>query len=64
VTEEPQGEGPPSTFESLASSWVPPWAREMPELRIEPAAEYGPQELGVGRFAYGDRRSCSWSTTR
>ena len=26
----------------------------MPELTIEPAAEYGPQELDVGRFAYGD----------
>jgi segregation and condensation protein B len=43
-----------SAFENLAASWVPPWAREVPELQIEPAAEYGPQELGVGRFAYGD----------
>jgi segregation and condensation protein B len=52
VTEqEPQ---PQSAFENLAASWVPPWAREVPELRIEPAAEYEPQELGVGRFAYGD----------
>jgi segregation and condensation protein B len=46
-----------STFESFAASWVPPWARELPELQIEPAAAsapVSPEELGVGRFAYGD----------
>ncbi len=43
-----------TAFESFAASWVPPWARELPELRIEPAADYAPQERGVGRFAYGD----------
>jgi segregation and condensation protein B len=30
-----------TAFESLAS-WVPPWAREVPELRIEPAADSPP----------------------
>ncbi len=43
-----------TAFESFAASWVPPWARELPELQIEPAAAYSPEELGVGRFAYGD----------
>lgn len=68
----PQNEGRSSVstaFESLAASWVPPWAREVPQLQIEPAAdsppappadsatpppEFGPQEKEVGRFAYGD----------
>lgn len=52
-----------TTFESFAASWVPPWAREVPELQIEPAADSPPvsqsapvseEELSVGRFAYGD----------
>ena len=43
-----------TAFESFAASWVPPWARELPELMIEPAADYTPEELGVGRFVYGD----------
>jgi segregation and condensation protein B len=50
-----------TSFESFAASWVPPWARELPELQIEPAADSPPasapvssQELEVGRFAYGD----------
>ena len=51
---EVEGDSAQSKFESLAASWVPPWARDVPELTIEPAAEYGPQELDVGRFAYGD----------
>ena len=63
-----QGRSSVSTaFESLAASWVPPWAREVPQLQIEPASdsppappvdsaapEFGPQENEVGRFAYGD----------
>jgi segregation and condensation protein B len=43
-----------SAFENFAATWVPPWARETPDLQIEPAADYAPQERGVGRFAYGD----------
>jgi segregation and condensation protein B len=31
-----------TTFESFAASWVPPWAREVPELQIEPAADSPP----------------------
>jgi segregation and condensation protein B len=42
-----------AAFESFAS-WVPPWARSLPELVVEPAADYSPEELGVGRFVYGD----------
>lgn len=50
MTEE-QGESHPQTedrssvstaFESLAASWVPPWAREVPQLQIEPAADSPP----------------------
>ena len=58
---EPEGEGEGRTrkaaetaFESFAATWVPPWARSLPELVVEPAADYSPEELGVGRFAYGD----------
>jgi len=56
---EPQEEGEmtraaETAFETFAASWVPPWARSQPELVIEPAADYSPEELGVGRFAYGD----------
>jgi segregation and condensation protein B len=43
-----------TAFESFAASWVPPWARSLPELVVEPAADYSPEELGVGRFVYGD----------
>jgi segregation and condensation protein B len=43
-----------TAFETFAANWVPPWARELPELMIEPAADYTPEELGVGRFVYGD----------
>src|SRR5262245_49219340 len=43
-----------TAFESFAATWVPPWARALPELIVEPAADYSPEELGVGRFAYGD----------
>jgi segregation and condensation protein B len=57
----PQAEGESSAgteaaktaFESFAA-WVPPWARSLPEFEIEPAADYAPQELGVGRFVYDD----------
>ena len=43
-----------TAFESFAATWVPPWARSLPDLTIEPAADYTPEELGLGRFAYGD----------
>jgi segregation and condensation protein B len=43
-----------TAFETFAASWVPPWARELPDLQIEPAADYAPREREVGRFAYGD----------
>jgi len=43
-----------TAFETFAATWVPPWARELPDLQIEPASDYTPEELGVGRFAYGD----------
>jgi segregation and condensation protein B len=49
-----RGSAAETAFESFAASWVPPWARELPELMIEPAADYSPEELGVGRFVYGD----------
>ncbi len=48
------GSAADAAFETFAASWVPPWAREVPELQIEPAADYAPQERNVGRFAYGD----------
>jgi segregation and condensation protein B len=56
---EPQVEGDTSraaetAFEAFAASWVPPWARSQPELVVEPAADYSPEELGLGRFAYAD----------
>jgi segregation and condensation protein B len=43
---------PETAFEEFAASWVPPWARSLPELLIEPAADYTPEELAVGRLAY------------
>ena len=43
-----------TAFEAFAASWVPPWARSQPELVVEPAADYSPEELGLGRFAYAD----------
>jgi segregation and condensation protein B len=43
-----------TAFESFAATWVPPWARSLPELVVEPAADYTPEELGVGRFVYAD----------
>ncbi len=42
----------PTAFESFAASWVPPWARSLPELVVEPAADYTPEELAIGRLAY------------
>lgn len=42
-----------SAFEAFAN-WVPPWARANPELVVEPAADYAPEELGIGRLAYAD----------
>ena len=52
VTEEQQDRAPETAFESFAAAWVPPWARSLPELLIEPAADYTPEELAVGRLAY------------
>ena len=43
---------PDTPFEAFAAAWVPPWARSLPELLIEPAADYTPEELAVGRLAY------------
>jgi len=46
---------PPETpFEEFAAAWVPPWARAMPQLLIEPASDYTPEELAVGRLAYAE----------
>jgi len=58
-TQQPDSDPTPtsSVFQSFAASWVPPWARELGDLQIEPAADsapVSPEELGVGRFAYGD----------
>jgi segregation and condensation protein B len=55
AAEQPAVREPASSaaFESFAS-WVPPWARSLPELVVEPAADYSPAELGIGRLAYGD----------
>jgi segregation and condensation protein B len=51
----PRGRRPAGTaFEEFAASWVPPWARSLPELLIEPAADYTPEELALGRLAYAD----------
>jgi segregation and condensation protein B len=50
VEPQPEVEGQASAFEH----WVPPWSRDEPGPTTEPEAGYGPQELGVGRFAYGD----------
>jgi segregation and condensation protein B len=52
VTEEQQDRAPETPFESFAAAWVPPWARSLPELLIEPAADYSAEELAVGRLAY------------
>jgi segregation and condensation protein B len=51
---EAESRAPETAFENFAASWVPPWARSLPELVVEPAADYSPEELGVGRFVYGD----------
>ncbi|HEX6871899.1 MAG TPA: SMC-Scp complex subunit ScpB [Micromonosporaceae bacterium] len=45
---------PETPFEEFAASWVPPWARALPELLIEPAADYTDEELSLGRLAYAD----------
>jgi segregation and condensation protein B len=45
---------PETAFEEFAASWVPPWARSQPELIIEPASDYTPEELAVGRLAYAN----------
>lgn len=49
-----EARAPETPFEEFAASWVPPWARALPELLIEPAADYTPEELAVGRLAYAD----------
>lgn len=43
-----------TAFEEFAAAWVPPWARSMPELMIEPASAYTAEELAVGRLAYAE----------
>jgi segregation and condensation protein B len=45
---------PETPFEEFAAAWVPPWARTMPQLLIEPASDYTPEELAVGRLAYAE----------
>jgi segregation and condensation protein B len=45
---------PESPFEEFAAAWVPPWARAHAELVIEPASDYSPEELAVGRLVYAD----------
>ena len=45
---------PETAFEEFAAAWVPPWARSLPQLLIEPASDYTPEELAVGRLAYAD----------
>ncbi len=55
--EAPIGEdarAPETRFEEFAAAWVPPWARSLPELVVEPASDYSPAELAVGRLAYAD----------
>jgi segregation and condensation protein B len=54
---EPEAEparAPESPFEEFAAAWVPPWARAHAELVIEPASDYSPEELAVGRLVYAD----------
>jgi segregation and condensation protein B len=46
-----------AAFETFAATWVPPWSRQAAsdasdEVEAEP--DVAPEELGVGRFAYGD----------
>jgi segregation and condensation protein B len=45
---------PETAFEEFAAAWVPPWARSLPELIVEPASDYTPEELAVGRLAYAE----------
>ncbi len=45
---------PETAFEEFAAAWVPPWARSTPQLIVEPASDYSPEELAVGRFAYAE----------
>jgi segregation and condensation protein B len=45
---------PETAFEEFAAAWVPPWARSLPQLIVEPASDYTPEELAVGRFAYAE----------
>ena len=51
-SEEEPGAGDPRTAEAFDEfmSWVPPWARSLPELVVEPAADYPPEQMGVGRY--------------
>jgi segregation and condensation protein B len=51
---EAQTRPPETPFEEFAAAWVPPWARAMPQLLIEPASDYTPEELAVGRLAYAE----------
>jgi segregation and condensation protein B len=49
-----ESRAPETAFEEFAAAWVPPWARSMPQLLIEPASDYTPEELAVGRLAYAE----------
>jgi segregation and condensation protein B len=53
-TEAEETRAPETPFEEFAAAWVPPWARAMPQLLIEPASDYTPEELAVGRLAYAE----------
>ena len=52
----PRTEGEPDADENSGPafdefmSWVPPWARSLPELVVEPASDYTVEELAMGRF--------------
>lgn len=57
VEEEPaaaETRAPQTPFEEFAAAWVPPWARSLPQLVVEPASDYTPEELAVGRLAYAE----------
>jgi segregation and condensation protein B len=51
---EAGGQDSPTAFEEFAATWVPPWARALPGFVVEPAADYTPEELGLGRFGWLD----------
>lgn len=59
MTDQTQPEGDDAqaqtAFETFAATWVPPWSRPPAAPEEEAAApDVAPEELGVGRFAYGE----------